>query len=117
MRMIRAPYTAVLSTLAGSRSAGMKTVVSKPCCAPCAATEFARLPVDEQPTVSKPKRFAAASAVATTRSLNDREGKHTASFLKYRFLTPQRPASFRERTSGVPPIALAGLYPAGSGRN
>src|SRR6267154_413621 len=59
MRTMRAPYTAVLRTLAGSRSAGMKTQASKPCCAACAATALARLPVEEQPTVVKLKRRAA----------------------------------------------------------
>src|SRR5467141_2056206 len=59
MRTMRAPYTAVFSTLAGSRSAGMKTQASKPCCAACAATALARLPVEEQPTVVKLKRRAA----------------------------------------------------------
>src|SRR6266568_3445332 len=88
MRTMRAPYTAVLSTLAGSRSAGMKTHASKPCCAACAATALARFPVEEQPTVSRPKRRAAVRAVATTRSLKEREGKQTASFLKYRFFRP-----------------------------
>src|SRR5215813_8233688 len=114
---MRAPYTAVLRTFAGSRSAGMKTQAAKPCCADCAATAFARLPVDEQPTVLKPKRPAAASAVATTRSLKDREGKQTASFLKYRFRRPQRLARCRERTSGVPPALLGAANPSGSGRN
>src|SRR5437879_10041249 len=76
----------------------MKTQTSKPCCAACAATALARLPVEEQPTVSKPKRRATVSAVPTTRSLNDREGKQTASFLKKRFFRPQCAASLRERS-------------------
>src|SRR5713226_6082200 len=108
MRTMRAPYTAVLRTLAGSRSAGMKTQASKPCCAACAATALARLPVEEQPTVAKPKRRAAARAVATTRSLKEREGKQTASLLRKRFLMPQRLARFLAGTSGVPPTALGG---------
>src|SRR5881397_1888602 len=108
MRTIRAPYTAVLSTLAGSRSAGMKTHASKPCCAACAATALARFPVEEQPTVSRPKRRAAVRAVATTRSLKEREGKQTASFLRYRFFRPHCEARLREATSGVPPVALGG---------
>src|SRR6266852_2463798 len=108
MRTMRAPYTAVFSTLAGSRSAGMNTQASKPCCAACAATAFARLPVEEQPTVENSNRRAAARAVPTTRSLNEREGKHTASFLRNRFLTPQRSARFAAGTKGVPPTALGG---------
>src|ERR1700693_6406678 len=106
MRTMRAPYTAVFKTLAGSRSAGMKTHASKPCWAACAATALARLPVEEQPTVSNPNRLAAARAVATTRSLKDKEGKHTASFLKYRFAMPHSRPSLRDETSGVPPTAL-----------
>src|SRR5713226_2536887 len=59
MRTMRAPYTAVFRTLAGSRSAGIKTHACKPCWAACAATAFARFPVELQPTVSNPKRRAA----------------------------------------------------------
>src|SRR6266404_3569153 len=98
MRTIRAPYTAVFRILAGSRSAGIKTQASNPCCADCAATAFARFPVDEQPTVWNPNLRAAASAVATTRSLNESEGKQTASFLKYKLCTPHFFASCREAT-------------------
>src|SRR5215813_1952440 len=114
---MRAPYTAVFRIFARSRSAGMKTQASKPCCADCAATAFARLPVDEQPTVLKPKRPAAASAVATTRSLKDREGKQTASFLKYRFRRPHFFARCLDGTSGVPPTVFGTENPSGSGRN
>jgi hypothetical protein len=39
-----------------------------------AATELARLPVEAQPTVSKPKSMARDRAIATTRSLNDSDG-------------------------------------------
>src|ERR1700747_957563 len=104
MRTIRAPYTAVFRIFAGSRSAGIKTQASNPCCADWAATALARFPVEEQPTVWKPNLRAAASAVATTRSLNESEGKQTASFLKYRFRRPHFFARCREATSGVPPI-------------
>src|SRR5437762_6462744 len=77
----------------------MNTQASKPCCAACAATALARLPVEEQPTVVKLKRRAAASAVATTRSLKESEGKHTASFLKQRFFKPQDRKSTRLNSS------------------
>src|ERR1700730_13449152 len=117
MRTMRAPYTAVFKTLAGSRSAGMKTQASKPCCAACAATALARLPVEEQPTVWNPKRRAATNAVATTRSLKESDGKHTASFLKDTFFAPQCAPSLREATSGVPPTALGGWNVSGRGRN
>src|SRR2546430_15875059 len=117
MRTMRAPYTAVLRTFAGSRSAGINTQASKPCCAACAATALARLPVEEQPTVVKLKRRAAASAVATTRSLKESEGKHTASVLKYRFFKPHLQASLCEATSGVPPTALGTPKSSGRGSN
>jgi hypothetical protein len=59
--------------------------------AACAATELARLPVDEQPTVVKPKACCAlASATATTRSLKLSVGKQTASFLMKRLVAPMR---------------------------
>src|SRR3979409_1984397 len=93
----------------------MNTHASKPCCAACAATALARLPVEEQPTVVKLNRRAAESAVATTRSLKEREGKQTASFFKYRLLRPHLAASFREATSGVPPTAFGPVKPSGRG--
>src|SRR5215470_18569206 len=117
MRTMRAPYTAVFKIFAGSRSAGMNTHASNPCCADCAATAFARFPVDEQPTVLNSNRRAAASAVATTRSLKDREGKQTASFLKYRFRKPHFFAKCLDGTSGVPPTVFGNENPSGSGRN
>src|SRR5215470_19681779 len=117
MRTIRAPYTAVFRIFAGSRSAGMNTQAAKPCWADCAATALARFPVEEQPTVLNPNRPAAASAVATTRSLNDKEGKHTASFLKYKFRTPHFLARCFDGTRGVPPTEFGNEKPAGSGRN
>src|SRR5260370_10940261 len=93
----------------------MKREGAKACWGGCAATALGRLPVEEHPTVWKPKRRAAASAVATTRSLKEREGKQTASFLRKRFLTPHRLARFPEATRGVPPTALGGWKPSGSG--
>src|ERR1043166_7018838 len=106
MRTIRAPYTAVFSIFAGSRSAGIKSQASKPFCAACAAPALAKLPLDEQPTVWNPNRRAATRAVATTRSLNESEGKHTASFLKYKLVKPHFFARCRDATRGVPPAAL-----------
>src|SRR5260370_30187412 len=94
----------------------MKTHASKPCCAACAATALARFPVEEQPTVSRPKRRAAVRAVATTRSLKEREGKHTASFLRYRFFRPPFQASLCEATSGLPPVALGTEKASGEGK-
>src|SRR5437879_12455008 len=95
----------------------MKTQASKPCCAACAATAFARFPVELQPTVWKPNRRAATSAVATTRSLKESEGKQTASFLIKRFFTPQRAASLVEATSGVPPTSPRAEKPCRNGGN
>src|SRR6516162_3162433 len=76
-----APYTCVPRIFAGSRSAGMKIHDLKPLRAACAATEFARLPVEEHETVLNPNARAFASATATTRSLKLKVGRQTASFL------------------------------------
>ena len=59
----------------------MKIHAASPARAACAATAFARLPVDAQPTVSSPSAIAALIADATTRSLNESDGCDTASFL------------------------------------
>jgi len=60
----------------------MKITALNPLRAACAATEFARFPVDEQETVLNPNSRAWAKATATTRSLKLREGWQTASFFK-----------------------------------
>ena len=65
------PYTAVVTILPGSRSAGMNTTDGTPARAACAATELARLPVDAQAYRSKPSARAAVRATETTRSLNE----------------------------------------------
>src|SRR5215468_4966553 len=95
----------------------IKTQASKPCWADCAATALARFPVEEQPTVLNSKRRAAARAVATTRSLKEREGKQTASFLTKRFCTPHFFARCRAGTSGVPPTKFGAEKFSGRGRN
>src|SRR5215467_11329348 len=95
----------------------MKTQASNPCCAACAATAFARFPVDEQPTVLNPNRRAAASAVPTTRSLKEREGKQTASFLMKRFFRPHCEARLRDATSAVPPVAVDGVKSSVNGNS
>ena len=66
----------------------MKIHDASPARAACAATAFARLPVDAQPTVSSPNASAALIAVDTTRSLNDSEGCDTASFFTHTRATP-----------------------------
>src|ERR1017187_4917500 len=106
MRTTSAPYTCVPTIFAGSRSEGIKIHALKPSRAACAATEFAKLPVDEQATVSNPKLGAFANATATTRSLKLKVGRHTASFLMKSRRDPIFSPSRGALTSGV--------YPTGS---
>ena len=49
----------------------MNTKLRKPACAACAATEFARLPVDAHAAVLNPNSSAFESATDVTRSLNE----------------------------------------------
>src|SRR5436189_2540261 len=60
-------------TLPASSSSGMKIHALRPARAACAATAFARLPVDAQPMVSSPKAAAALAAAARLRAENDRQ--------------------------------------------
>src|ERR1039458_5791717 len=106
MRTTSAPNTCVPRILAGSRSEGIKIQAFKPSRAACAANEFARLPVDEQATESNPKLRAFANATATTRSLNLKVGRQTASFLTKSRRDPISSPSRGALTSGV--------YPTGS---
>src|ERR1022692_3525480 len=108
MRTSSAPNTCVPRIFAGSRSEGIKIQAFKPSRAACAATEFARLPVEEQATVSKPKLRALASATATTRSLKLKVGKHTASFLTKTRRDPIFSPSRGALTSGVYPTGKDG---------
>src|SRR5437773_12326133 len=89
--------------LVGSRSEGTKIYASSPAAAALAATLFARLPVEAQPTVWKPNSRALLRATETTRSLNDSVGKLTASFLTQRHSTPSASAKRSALTSDVPP--------------
>src|ERR1044071_7187218 len=113
MRTTLAPKTFVPRIFAGSRSEGMKIHAFSPSRAACAATAFARLPVEEHETVSKPKARAWERATATTRSLKLSVGRHTASFLMYRFLpaavTLKRSASRGAANSGVKPTGNRGV--------
>src|SRR2546427_8494822 len=70
-------------TLPASSSSGMKIHAFRPARAACAATAFARLPVDAQPMVSSPKAAAALIAAATTRSLKESDGWDTVSFFTH----------------------------------
>src|SRR4029077_3473001 len=117
MRTSSAPNTCVPRIFAGSRSEGIKIHAFKPSRADCAATEFARLPVDEHATVSNPKLRAFASATATTRSLKLKVGRQTASFLTKSRRDPIFSPSRGAETSGVNPTGREGWYPAGSGSN
>src|SRR5207249_8255313 len=65
---------------------------SSPAAAALAATLLARFPVEAQPTVWKPSSRALLKATATTRSLNDRVGKLTASFFSQSRSTPSAAA-------------------------
>src|SRR5438309_11554471 len=107
MRTTFAPKTLVPRILAGSRSEGMKIQAFNPSRAAWAATAFARLPVEEHETVSKPKARAWERATATTRSLKLSVGRQTASFLMYRFLPAavpvKRSASRGAENRGVKP--------------
>src|SRR4029077_15066333 len=103
MRTTFAPKTFVPRIFAGSRSAGMKIHALKPFRAACAATEFARLPVEEHDTVSNPKARACDSATATTRSLKLSVGRQTASFLINTLRAPISRARLGALKSGVKP--------------
>src|SRR5689334_7790481 len=91
--------------LACSSSSGMKTHAVSPALAACAATAFARLPVEAQPLVSRPSAAAALVAAATTRSLNDNDGCDTVSFFTHARATPSRRASAGASMSGVNPLS------------
>src|SRR6059058_565077 len=65
----------------GFEIGGMKIQERNPLRAACAATEFAKFPVEEQETTSNPNSRACARATATTRSLKLKVGRQTASFL------------------------------------
>src|SRR5256885_12132377 len=88
-------------TLPASSSSGMKIHALRPARAACAATAFARLPVDAQPMVSSPKAAAALIAAATTRSLKESDGWDTVSFFTHTRATPKRRASAGASTRGV----------------
>src|SRR5438445_2627776 len=108
MRTSFAPKTCVPKIFACSKSAGMNIQHLNPWRAACAAVAFARFPVEEQETVSKPNDFAFANATATTRSLKLNVGRQTASFLMKRFFVPIFEASERALISGVKPTGSAG---------
>src|SRR5215467_16185946 len=108
MRTTFAPNTLVPRIFAGSRSEGMNIHAFRPSRAACAATAFARFPVDEQETVSNPNSRALASATATTRSLKLSVGRQTASFLRQRHFAPNSLARRGAGINGVNPTGSEG---------
>src|SRR5579872_1692671 len=108
MRTSFAPKTCVPRIFAASRSAGIKIHALNPLRAACAATAFARFPVEEQETISNPKAFACANATETTRSLKLNVGMQTASFFKYKFFVPSCLARCGAVTNGVKPTGREG---------
>ena len=78
------PYTAVVTIFCSSRLAGTITTERMPARAAAAATALARLPVDGQASTLKPISVAAASATATTRSLNEWVGLPLSSLIHSR---------------------------------
>src|SRR5215469_18814075 len=117
IRTTFAPYTWLFRIFAGSRSAGIKIHALKPLRAACAATEFARFPVDEHDTVSNPKACACESATDTTRSLKLSVGRHTASFFTNSLRVPSAFASLGALNRGVKPTGKVGWKSWGRGRS
>src|SRR5438445_12271012 len=76
--------------------------LSRPSAA-CAATEFARFPVEAQATVSKPNSRAFVTATDTTRSLNDHVGWQTEPCFTQISRHPRCLPRLRARISGVQP--------------
>ena len=73
------PKIAVMAILDFSRSDGMMVTLGQPMNAACAATDVARLPVEAQAAVVKPRRRALDSATETTRSLKEPVGLRVSS--------------------------------------
>src|ERR1700756_3417072 len=121
MRTTFAPKTLVTRIFAGSRSEGIKIQALRPSRAACAATAFARFPVDEHETVSNPKARAWERATATTRSLKLNVGRQTASFLMNRFAAAAVPLNFCAScgalNSGVKPTGKRGVKLWGRGKS
>src|SRR2546429_9924386 len=92
-------------TFGASSVSGTKIHALSPARAACAATAFARLPVDAQPIVSSPNAAAALIAAATPRSLKESDGGDTVSFFTHTRAPPKRRASAGASTSGVHPVS------------
>src|SRR3990170_2141253 len=92
----------------------MKTYASRPADAACAATLFARLPVEAHASVLNPNSRAFVAATVTTRSLNDQVGL-AQSFLIQRFFRPRCSPRFFARTRGVNPALMSTAYSGSAG--
>src|SRR3954453_19201656 len=90
--------------LAGSRSEGTKTIDGIPTRAACAATEFARFPVDAQAIRSYPSSRAAGIAVDTARPLKEWVGLAESSLIHTGAVNPGSSARRSARISGVMPV-------------
>ena len=98
----------------GSRSAGTNTTDLIPARAAAAATALARFPVDGQASTLWPISSAAASATATTRSLNECVGLPRSSFT-HRARMPSAFARRSARTSRVKPGSVFGRAATSAG--
>src|SRR5207247_231494 len=89
------------SSLPASRLSGMNTQHSTPSRAACAATLFARLPVDAHASTLKPSSNARVAATETTRSLYDSVGWVTEPSWMYSSRRPRGFASRQARSYGL----------------
>src|SRR5690606_34802638 len=87
----------------------------KPARAAAAPTAPARLPVEEQDRVVKPKARAASRAWATTRSLKEWVGLPESSLTNSPPVTPSSRARLSALTSGVQPGLRFGLPATSAG--
>lgn len=92
----------------------MNTQASSPARAAAAVTAPARLPVEEQESVWKPKLRAASTAMATTRSLKEWVGLPESSFT-YRDFRPSACPRLPALTSLVQPGFMLGLVATSAG--
>ena len=93
----------------------MKTQERKPARAAAAPTAPARLPVEEQERVVKPKARAASTAMATTRSLKEWVGLPESSLTCSAPVTPSSRASRSALTSWVKPGLMLGFAATSAG--
>src|SRR3954468_24609657 len=104
-----------MTTLPSSRSCGMNTHERKPALTAAAPTAPARLPVEEQDSVVRPKVRAASRAIATTRSLKECVGLPESSLTYRPPVTPSSRARLSALTSLVQPGLRFGLVATSAG--